>query len=238
MSFILVILRATRRRVKPGAFAFDSARLRRYDLARTPQAGHRKGLDMRCGARWPFVAAVLTLLAPVSCVHREIRILSNPPGARVEMDGQWLMTERHVVDREGEVIEIVRPVERLTPISLPFYWYGTHKFVVEKEGYLREERIVHMGPPWYQWFPIDFFADNLLPVRINDVRTVAVDLQKERSIKDATPEEKEAMKNSLLERAGKFRQVAREKVPPPPVEAPAGQETPKPAPKADPTPRS
>ncbi len=170
---------------------------------------------MERGVKAVCVGLVAALWVSTGCVRREIRLLSNPPGATVEMDGQPMMTERQVIDREGEVIEIIRPVPRLTPISFPFSWYGTHEFVVRKDGYIREERVVHMRPPWYQQVPIDFFFDNIYPFTINDIRTVSFDLKKKASIRDASEEQKEAIKEDLLQRAGEFRNLAREKVPPP-----------------------
>lgn len=189
---------------------------------------------MARGVKPVWTGVVLALMVSAGCLRREIHILSNPAGATVEMDGQLLMTEREVIDREGEVLEIIRPVPRLTPITLPFSWYGTHKFLVRKESYLREERVIHMRPPWYQHFPIDFVFDNLWPFRINDIRTVSFELKKERSIREASKEEKDAIKKDLLKRADKFRKLAREKVPPPeaPLPPKEGEEEAPPTPKA------
>jgi hypothetical protein len=202
-----------------------------------------KGRDMLRCVKPVCVGLLLGLMASVGCVRREIALLTTPPGATVEMDGQLLMTEREVIDREGEVIEIIRPVPRLTPIRLPFSWYGTHKFIVRKEGFARAEQVVHMRPPWYQHFPIDFFSDNVVPWTIKDIRTVSFDLEKEKSIRAASKEEKEALKKKLLGRADEFRKLAREKVkapiPEPPTEGPPKPEAkPKAKPKTEPKPKS
>ncbi|MBL7224156.1 MAG: hypothetical protein ISS72_09905 [Candidatus Brocadiae bacterium] len=193
---------------------------------------------MMRGTKSLCVVLVVGLLAASGCVRREIRLLTTPPGAMVEMDGQYMMTDREVIDREGEVIEIIRPVPRVTPITLPFNWYGTHEFIVHKDGYVRQKRVVHMRPPWYQQIPIDFFADNLIPWTIHDIRTVSFDMKEAKSIRDASKEEKAAIKKDLLQRADQFRTTAKEKVPAPVAGPPAPEGGPAPAPPAKPTPKA
>ena len=194
------------------------------------------------GAKPVCAGLLVGLLALLGCVRREMSIVTNPAGATVEMDGQLIATEREVIDREGEVIEIIRPVPKVTPIRMPFSWYGTHRFLVRKKGFVRAERVVDMRPPWYGQFPIDFFFDNVFPWTLQDIRTVAFDLEAEKSLKDATDAEKDALKKALAERAEAFRQLARDKVkpdipPPPPPEKPAPEkpapEKPAPEPEAE-----
>jgi hypothetical protein len=131
-------------------------------------------------------------LAACGCVRRELVIASTPPGATVQLDGEIL--------------------EQQTPARLPFWWYGTHEIVVEKEGYCREVQIAHVRPPWYEQFPIDVIPDLLLPWTINDIHTFEFQLQKRESVAAKPDAEKEALKAGLLERAGEFRTMARTKV--------------------------
>jgi len=141
----------------------------------------------------------VALAAGVGCVHREIEIMSRPPGARVEFDGRLL--------------------EQTTPVRFPFTWYGTHEITLEKQGYHRERLIARIHPPWYEQFPIDFFAEALWPGRAYEIRTYPFVLEKIVPMDEVAEDEKAAMKGGLIERAERFRATARETVGPP-AEAP------------------
>jgi len=140
-------------------------------------------------ARLTLALAALTL---AGCVHREIEILSLPPGARVTFDGRLL--------------------QQPTPVRFPFTWYGHHEIVLEKKGYHRERLLVLVKPPWYEQFPIDFFAENLWPGWVNDVRTYPFVLEKVVPMKEVADDEKAAMKTGLIERAERFRAAVRQEL--------------------------
>ena len=61
-----------------------------------------------------------------------------------------------------------------TPVTIPFTYYGTRKITLEKtdaDGKLIYERkIVYekISTPVYQYFPLDFFSEIVLPVDIKD----------------------------------------------------------------------
>ena len=77
-------------------------------------------------------------------------IRSNPPGAVVYVDDYEIGT---------------------TPVSTNFTYYGTRKLRLVKNGY---ETLTVMQPvsvPWYQYVPVDFVAENLVPGDIRDNRT-------------------------------------------------------------------
>lgn len=110
----------------------------------------------RARRNWSSLAArtcgvalvVLTTLTSLSgCVHRRMTINSNPPGARVLLDGEEI----------GE-----------TPTSVDFTHYGTREISLQKDGYDTLKTLQTVPPPWYQIFPIDFFADNLLPYQLTN----------------------------------------------------------------------
>jgi len=100
-------------------------------------------------------------LAPAlltGCVERVLAIRSDPPDAEVTLDGKGV----------GR-----------TPVDVPFDWYGGREIIVRKAGYKTVHTIEHVGAPWYQIFPLDFFTDVLLPFKIRDVRELAYKLEKE-----------------------------------------------------------
>ena len=57
-----------------------------------------------------------------------------------------------------------------TPVATDFVYYGTRQIRLVKDGY---ETLVINQPipaPWYEYFPADFVAENLVPGHIRDVR--------------------------------------------------------------------
>lgn len=91
------------------------------------------------------------MLVPSGCVQRRMTIRSNPPGALVYVDDYELGT---------------------TPVSHDFVYYGIRKIRLVKDGY---ETITVRQPfplPWYQFFPLDFVTENLIPWEIRDERVV------------------------------------------------------------------
>lgn len=98
-----------------------------------------------------LVAAVVATLAAPGCVQRRMSIRSNPPGALVYVDDYQLGA---------------------TPVSHDFVYYGTRKIRLVKDGY---ETLTVRQPfplPWYQYFPLDFVTENLIPWEIRDERVV------------------------------------------------------------------
>jgi hypothetical protein len=56
-----------------------------------------------------------------------------------------------------------------TPADDHFVYYGTYHFTIVADGYQTLQVDQEIPAPWYQYFPLDFFAD-ILPCRIEDVR--------------------------------------------------------------------
>ncbi|MFM8953991.1 MAG: PEGA domain-containing protein [Planctomycetaceae bacterium] len=107
---------------------------------------------------WPgslvAVAACAALCA--GCVQRRMTIRSNPPGALVYVDDYQLGT---------------------TPVSHDFVYYGTRKIRLVKDGY---ETLTVRQPfplPWYQYFPLDFVTENILPWEVRDERVIDLAMQ-------------------------------------------------------------
>ncbi len=94
-------------------------------------------------------------LMQAGCVTRRLTVRSNPPGAMVYID-----------DYE------IGP----TPVSVPYTYYGTRKIVLVKDGFETLTVLQEIPTPWYQYFPLDFFSENVVPVEIRDQRTVDFNL--------------------------------------------------------------
>jgi len=81
------------------------------------------------------------------CVFRRMTIRSDPPGALVRL--------------EGEAVGF-------TPYTTDFDYYGTREITLVKDGYETLTVLQEVPPPWYQRVPLDFFSENLSPVKITN----------------------------------------------------------------------
>lgn len=90
---------------------------------------------------------MVLLCMATGCVQRRMTIRSNPPGALVYVDNYEIGT---------------------TPVSTDFIYYGKRKIRLVKDGYETLTVEQRFWPPWYQYFPIDFVAENLYPGEIRD----------------------------------------------------------------------
>ena len=102
------------------------------------------------------ITALLLTLLQSGCVHRRVTINSNPGGALVRIDGKDV---------------------GYTPASVDYTWYGTREVQLLKDGYETQTQLVHIGAPWYQRFPLDFFSDNFLGTHIRDHRRFDLQMQ-------------------------------------------------------------
>ena len=92
-------------------------------------------------------------------VERTVTINSDPPGATVLLDNE----------------EVGK-----TPYTFEFIHYGTRKITIMAPGYDTLDALEAIKAPWYQWFPIDFFVDVVLPIKIRDSREFFYPLQPEK----------------------------------------------------------
>jgi hypothetical protein len=100
--------------------------------------------------RWSVWMLVIVYCAgQAGCVQRRLTIRTNPPGALVYVDNRQIGT---------------------TPVSTSFTYYGVRDIRIVKDGY--ETLVVksHIPTPWYEWFPLDFVSENLVPREIRDER--------------------------------------------------------------------
>jgi hypothetical protein len=81
------------------------------------------------------------------CVVREIIVRSDPPGAAVYINGHM----------EGK-----------TPLTKTFDFYGARELTLRLDGYQTAAKVVTPAVPWYEYFPLDFISEIMLPVRLHD----------------------------------------------------------------------
>jgi hypothetical protein len=83
------------------------------------------------------------------CVEQRYVVTTDPPGAVVLRNGQLL----------GQ-----------SPADDHFVYYGTYHFTMFLDGYETLQVDQHIPAPWYEYFPLDFFSENVIPWKIQDVR--------------------------------------------------------------------
>lgn len=120
-----------------------------------------------------ILPVLLAALAASGCVHRALIVESEPPGAEVWIDGE---------------------LAGLTPVRTPFSHYGAREIAVVKGGHALVRSRLEVEPPWYERFPLDFFAENLWPLTLTDERYFIFRLVPEQGDPDA-----------VMSRAGAFR---------------------------------
>ncbi len=96
-----------------------------------------------------FVGAALAVAPLSGCVERRYVVTSDPPGAVV------LRNYQHIGP---------------TPADDHFTYYGNYHFTLIHDGYATLQVDQEIRAPWFEYFPLDFFAENLVPWRIEDVR--------------------------------------------------------------------
>lgn len=115
----------------------------------------------------------LSVLSCGGCVRRRLTVRTQPPGAAVYVDNQYVGT---------------------SPTATSTTYYATRQIEVVKDGYRHEKILRRFNPPWYQLPPIDFLTDTLWPKKIRDERIVDITLAPQQMI---SSEELQARANSL-----------------------------------------
>lgn len=107
---------------------------------------------------WLLLAAGMTS----GCVERRYVITSDPPGALVYRNGKPIGT---------------------TPVDDYFVYYGKYHFTLVKDGYETLQVEENFDSPWYEYPPLDLFAENFWPFKVRDVRRPSYQLQPLRQVR-------------------------------------------------------
>ncbi|MCB9894370.1 MAG: PEGA domain-containing protein [Planctomycetes bacterium] len=111
------------------------------------------------------ILALAAVLLLTGCVERRLYVRSEPAGADVYIDGEWIGRTRPADDDRG-------------PLYTQFLFYGTREYTVRKPGYQTISGRIELETPWYEYPPVDFFSEVLIPYPIVDEHEVVVKLEK------------------------------------------------------------
>jgi hypothetical protein len=95
------------------------------------------------------LAALLMLGSTAGCVERRFTVYSEPPGALVYLNGNYL---------------------GMTPVDGYITYYGKQQITLIKEGYETLDVVQAYPPVWYDLPGIDFLTENIWPLKLRDVR--------------------------------------------------------------------
>ncbi len=101
----------------------------------------------RTGVRKGMLTLILVFFL-AGCVRRSILIESDPPGAKI-----WINEKL---------------MEKTTPVTHEFITHGRYKFRLEKTGFRELVTREMVRAPLYQWIPLDFIFEFLVPIRFED----------------------------------------------------------------------
>lgn len=104
----------------------------------------------RTPRRLGWLLAAICLAGVSGCVERRFVVTTDPPGAIV-------YDEKH------------RPMGA-SPADRQFTYYGKYKFTIIKDGFQTQVVEERVKTPWYEYFPLEFISENLIPFTIRDVR--------------------------------------------------------------------
>lgn len=110
-----------------------------------------------------------------------MRISSDPARAEVRIDGV----------RQG-----------VTPLDVPFDYYGRRRITLYLDGYRTWSRVVPIEPRWYGYFPLDIFTEVLVPIGWRDVHEISVELEAGRGVLVAPDVQAVLDRAQALRRAG------------------------------------
>ncbi len=82
--------------------------------------------------------AIAFCLLLAGCVERQMTIVTEPPGAEVEISGRKM---------------------GLTPVTIPFTWYGDYDIVLRRAGYQTIKTHANINAPAYEIPPLDLLSD-------------------------------------------------------------------------------
>ncbi|MEN6426589.1 MAG: PEGA domain-containing protein [Phycisphaerales bacterium] len=127
--------------------------------------------------KWFRLALCLAVILLAGCVERTLTINTEPQGAVVVLNDQEI---------------------GVSPVTVPFNWYGDYWVRAGKDGYETLNTHRRLKAPLYDHPPLDFFAQILWPGRIVNTYEWTFDLApKESPTRDELIEQGQSFRTQL-----------------------------------------
>jgi len=122
-------------------------------------------------------ACLILTLFLYGCVERRLTINTEPQGATVVLNDEEI----------GQ-----------SPVTVPFNWYGDYSVRINKDGFETLNTHKKLKRPWYDYFPLDFFAQFVNPKRTVDSYDWTFTLaQKQQPARESLIQKAEELKKQL-----------------------------------------
>jgi hypothetical protein len=124
-----------------------------------------------------LVVFCLAGIALAGCVERTLTINTEPQGATIVLNDQEV---------------------GVSPVTVPFNWYGDYWVRAGREGYETLNTHRKLKAPLHDYFPLDFFAQVLYPGHIVDTYEWTFELSpKEYPTRDRLIEDAQSVRGQL-----------------------------------------
>ena len=128
-----------------------------------------------------FAGICFPAIVLAGCVERKLTINTEPPGAKILLNDQEI---------------------GISPVTVPFNWYGDYWVRISKDGYETLDTHRKLKAPLHDCFPFDFFAQILYPGRIVDSYEWSFELaSKQYPTRDTLIENAQSLQNQLEQRS-------------------------------------
>ena len=134
-----------------------------------------------------FVVASLNF----GCIERKYTLITSPADCEVYFDGKYV----------GNTVERLPNDPNAGKIDVPFVYYAESEIVIKKKDYESRTEFIKASTPWYEYFPIDFFSEVLIPYTIHVRFLYRFDLKKYEDIDaDELMDKAEGMRDYSLDK--------------------------------------
>lgn len=124
-----------------------------------------------------FALLCLMGITLAGCVERRLTINTEPQGAMIVLNDQEI---------------------GVSPVTVPFNWYGDYWVRITKDGYETTNTHRKLKAPLHDYLPFDFFAQVLYPGRIVDTYEWTFELSpKEYPTRDQLIENAHSLRDQL-----------------------------------------
>lgn len=76
----------------------------------------------------------------------------------------------------GAIVRLDDRVIGITPLEVPFQHYGQRRLALYSEGSRTYSEPLLLKAPWHARFPLDILTEVILPLGLDDVRELRIDL--------------------------------------------------------------
>ena len=113
-----------------------------------------------------MVFTSMVIMLGAGCIERKFVIITSPADSEIYLDGKYMGNSKLINPKDGKTGRI----------DIPFVYYAQREIVVKNKNYETRREYLKPTTPWFDFFPIDFFAEVLLPYTLKVQFVYRIDL--------------------------------------------------------------